>query len=315
LPDTQAPLLSVIVVTYECRGLAHRCLETLEYARDEISLEVIVVDNDSADGTVEALREDFPWADVRAGGGNLGFSRANNLALADARGRHLLLLNPDTEVPPGALAGAVSALEERPEVGMLGVKLTLPGGGLDHAAKRGFPTPLSSLYHFAGLTRLMPSSPRFAQYTAGHVDPDETAFVDAVNGAFMLVRREALDAVGPLDESYWLYMEDLDWCYRFWQQGWPVLYWPGVHVVHVKGGSSAGHRSWRADHAFHRGMWLFYRKHYAPERPWVVTAAVWAGVWAKLAVSGLRSAAARRMRRKRTRSAAGLNLRASSTSS
>jgi GT2 family glycosyltransferase len=115
----------------------------------------------------------------------------------------------------------------------------------------------------------------------------------------MLVRREAVDAVGLLDERYWLYMEDLDWCYRFAQHGWPVLYWPEVEVVHVKAGSSGPHRRWRANYAFHRGMWLFYRTHYAPTRPLPVTALVWLGIWSKLTASALRSAARRARARAR----------------
>jgi GT2 family glycosyltransferase len=293
--------LSVIVVAYNCRALLRGCLESLELASDELELELIVVDNASSDGTAAMVRERFPGVKLIASEENIGFARANNLALASSSGERLLFLNPDTVVPRGSLARALAALEARPAVGMLGVKLVKPDGTLDHAAKRGFPTPLSSLYHFVGLTRLAPRSPRFAQYTSGHVDPGETAPVDAVNGAFMLVRREALEDVGPMDEEFWLYMEDLDWCYRFWQAGWQVLYWPGASIVHLKGGSSPSGRSWRANHAFHRGMWLFYRKHYMAERPPLVTAAVFLGIWTKLLVSAGRGAALRASRRARSR--------------
>jgi GT2 family glycosyltransferase len=112
----------------------------------------------------------------------------------------------------------------------------------------------------------------------------------------MLVRREALEAVGPLDERYWLYMEDLDWCYRFHEAGWPVLYWPGVEVLHEKGGSAGHPRRWRTNYAFHRGMWLFYRTHYAPNRPRAVTSVVWLGVWSKLGVSAAGSVVTRSLR-------------------
>jgi GT2 family glycosyltransferase len=201
------------------------------------------------------------------------------------RAGYLLLLNPDTVVPPHVLCRAVAALEQRPDVGMLGCKLVQPDGSLDKACKRGFPTPMTSLSYFLGLSRLFPRSRRFSQYVAGHVDADQTAPVDAVNGAFMLTKRAAVETVGLLDERYWLYMEDLDWCYRFWQRGWKVLYWPEVEVVHVKGGSSGHPRRWRANYAFHRGMWIFYRTHYAPVRSPLVTGAVWLGVWVKLAAS------------------------------
>ena len=126
---------------------------------------------------------------------------------------------------------------------MLGCKLVRRDGGFDHACKRGSPTIASAIYYFVGLSRLIPSSRRFAQYTAGHLDVDEAGFVDAVNGAFMLVRRSAAADVGDLDERYWLWAEDLDWCHRFWGRGWKILYWPEVEVLHLKGASVGNHRS------------------------------------------------------------------------
>ena len=291
------PLLSVVIVSFDCREHLLRCLESLDDERSRMPLQVIVVDNASQDGTVAAVADRFPWVRLRPSDENRGFAWASNRGLELATGSHLLLLNPDTLVPPGSLRAAVQALEARPEIGMLGCKLVQPGGSLDHACKRGFPTPLSSLYHFIGLSRLFPRSNRFAQYTAGQVDPGKAAVVDAVNGAFMLVRRPALDDVGLLDERYWLYMEDLDWCYRFHERGWPVLYWPEVEVIHAKGGSSGHPRRWRTNYAFHRGMWLFYRTHYAPTRPAAVSLLVWFGVWSKLAVSAVASAARRTRRR------------------
>ena len=276
------PRLSIIIVGYQCRDLARRCLESLTPDRLQSPLEVLLVDNGSTDGTIDMMRALFPWVRIVAEGQNLGFARANNLATRVALGHHLLYLNPDTVVPAGSLVASVAALEARPAVGMLGCKLVRPDGSLDHACKRGFPTPLSSLYHFVGITKLIPGSRRFAHYTAGWLDADQESPVDAVNGAFMLVRREALEAVGPMDEEYWLYMEDLDWCYRFWEAGWPVVYWPGVEVIHVKGGSTKDGRPWRSNHAFHRGMWLFYKKHYAEKRSPLVTSIVWLGIWTKL---------------------------------
>ena len=141
-------------------------------------------------------------------------------------------------VPPHAIANALEELERHPDVGMLGVKLVRPDGTFDHACKRGFPTIPSALAYFFRLDRIWPRSERFAGYTAGQLDEDEAGPVDAVNGAFMLVRREAAESVGPMDERYWMYAEDLDWCHRFWKRGWKVLYWPGAEVIHWKGGSS-----------------------------------------------------------------------------
>ncbi len=290
-PSTAVPTLSVVVVAFNCLALLERCLESLEAERADVPFRTIVVDNGSSDGTPAAVARRFPWVELVAAHENLGFARANNLALHRVDSDFVLFLNPDTIVPPGALRAAVQALAERPGVGVLGCKLVQPDGTLDHACKRRFPTPLSALYHFLGLSK---RSARFGGYVAADVDPDVESPVDAVNGAMMLVRAGAIADVGPLDEDYWLYMEDLDWCYRFWQAGWAVHYWPGTTIVHVKGGSSAGARSWRANRAFHRGMWLFYRKHYAASRSPLTTVAVWAAIWTKLALSAGRGALARR---------------------
>ena len=151
-----------------------------------------------------------------------------NQGLDTGRGKDFLALNPDTLVPAGAIVKALAELERHPDVGMLGVKLIRPDGTFDHACKRGFPTVSSALYYFLGLSRLFPRSARFARYTAGELGQNETGTVDAINGAFMLVKREAVEDVGPMDERYWLYAEDIDWCHRFWDEGWKVLYWPAV---------------------------------------------------------------------------------------
>jgi GT2 family glycosyltransferase len=190
----------------------------------------------------------------------------------------------------------VQLMGERPEVGMAGCRLELRDGSLDHAAKRSFPTPLSALAHFAGIGRQPGASDRLAQYRAPYVDEHGMGEVDAVNGAFMLCRREAIDEVGPLDEAYWLYMEDLDWCYRFKQAGWKVLYDGRVTFLHVKGGttvSERGYRGLRHNVAFHRSIGRFYRKFYAGANP-LLDIAIYLAIGAKLAVSVVRSTVARR---------------------
>jgi GT2 family glycosyltransferase len=287
--------LSIIIVTYRCKALVLDCLRSLERQRSSVEMEALVVDNDSDDGTLAAIAEEFPWVGAASAGGNLGFAKANNLALRTAGGEYVLLLNPDTVVPDGALRRCIDELERRPDVGLLGCKLVQPNGELDHACKRGFPTLASSLAYFAGLHHLFPGNPRFGRYTASHIADDQISLVDAVNGAFMLVRRRALDDVGLLDEDFWMYGEDLDWCFRFWQAGWPILYWPGVEVMHVKGGSSSKVRSWKTNKGFHEAMWLFHKKHYsARSGPWL-TRAVWAGIHLKMLLSAARSTALRRL--------------------
>ncbi|HYG97274.1 MAG TPA: glycosyltransferase, partial [Solirubrobacterales bacterium] len=212
-----------------------------------------------------------------------GFSAANNLALRDSEAAAVLLLNPDTEVYAGTLDAALARLRSEPRIGMVGVKLVTESGELDHACKRSFPTPLSALAHFTGIGRKAEGS--LGQYRATHLGDDEAGEVDAVNGAFMLCRAAAIREVGLLDEGYWLYMEDLDWCHRFWDAGWKVFYEPAGVALHVKGGSSASRRGLRQEIAFHRGMGRFYRRFDAPTANPLLNAAVYAGIGAKLAVS------------------------------
>jgi colanic acid biosynthesis glycosyl transferase WcaI len=289
-PESRPAPLACIVVSFECREAVVACLQSLERERENIPLEAIVVDNASRDGTVPAIVERFRWVRVVENHENVGFAHAANEAMKLADAKYLLFLNPDTVVPPGSIAGAIAELERHSDVGMLGCKLVRPDGTFDHACKRGFPTISSSLYYFIGLAGWRPRSPRFGQYIAGQLGKDEVGFVDAINGAFMLVRRAAAEEVGPMDERYWLYAEDLDWCHRFWESGWKILYWPEVEVLHAKGGSAGEFRSWALNRAFHRSMWLFYEKHLAPAKPRPLSALVWAGVWAKFSLSSLGNA-------------------------
>jgi len=286
----RAPSLDIVVVPYQSRELLRRCLASLAAHPYTAGLSTVhVVDNASTDGTVAMVREKFPDVVVHALAENQGFSRANNVVLRTSHAEQVLLLNPDTEVLPGVLDHCVAELAARPDVGMLGCRLIQPDGTFDHAAKRSFPTPAGALAHFAGVGRLGAAPAALAQYRAPDVGEHDAGEVDAVNGAFMLVRREALAEVGPLDDGYWLYMEDLDWCRRFWQRGWKVRYDGRVTVVHVKGGTSGRHRRLRQNWAFHRGMGRFYRRFESGRRP-LVDIAVYAGVLAKFAVSALRSA-------------------------
>jgi N-acetylglucosaminyl-diphospho-decaprenol L-rhamnosyltransferase len=278
--------LEVVIVSHGAEGLLRRCLRSLEkhpIAGGE--MRVTVVDSGSPDGTPDMVEAEFPRVRlVRRG--NVGFSAANNLVLRESQASAVLLLNPDTEVYAGTLDAALARLRSEERIGMVGVKLVTESGELDHACKRSFPTPLSALAHFTGLGG--------EQYRAAHLGDDEAGEVDAVNGAFMLCRAEAIREVGLLDEGYWLYMEDLDWCHRFWDAGWKVFYEPAGVALHVKGGSSPRRRAPRQEIAFHRGMGRFYRRFDAPEHSPPANAAVYAGIGAKLAVSLARTALHRR---------------------
>jgi N-acetylglucosaminyl-diphospho-decaprenol L-rhamnosyltransferase len=269
--------LEVVIVSHGAEALLRRCLRSLqEHPPSEGEMRVTVVDSGSSDGTPDMVEVEFPQVRLLRRG-NIGFSAANNLVLRQTHAPAVLLLNPDTEVYAGTLDAALVRLRSEERIGMVGVKLVTESGELDHACKRSFPTPLSALAHFTGVGG--------EQYRAAHLGDDEAGEVDAVNGAFMLCRAEAVREVGLLDEGYWLYMEDLDWCHRFWDAGWKVFYEPAGIALHVKGGSSPRRRAPRQEIAFHRGMGRFYRRFDAPEQNPLRNAAVYAGIGAKLATS------------------------------
>jgi N-acetylglucosaminyl-diphospho-decaprenol L-rhamnosyltransferase len=276
--------LEVVIVSHGAEGLLRRCLRSLAEHPAGGEMQVTVVDSGSPDSTPDMVEREFPGARlVRRG--NIGFSAANNLVLRESEAEALLLLNPDTEVRAGTLDAALERLRSDERIGMVGVKLVTESGELDHACKRSFPTPLGALAHFSGIGRADGATSALSQYRATHLGDNEPGEVDAVNGAFMLCRGEAVREVGLLDEGYWLYMEDLDWCRRFWQAGWKVFYEPAGTALHVKGGSSGARRAPRQEIAFHRGMGRFYRRFEAPQHNPLLNAAVYTGIAAKLALS------------------------------
>lgn len=286
--------LCVIIVSYNVGELLRECLRSL-YASQGVTFEVYVVDNASGDGSAEIVAREFPQAHLIESPINGGFSYANNLALRQmglsdpsagapgrvpgAASRYALLLNPDTELPPDALRGMVEFMDSHPEAGIAGPKLLREDGSLDPACRRSFPTPEVSLYRMLGLSSLFPKSPRFGRYNLTYLDPDETAEVDSVVGAFMLLRWDALEQAGLLDESFFLYGEDLDLALRVNALGWKVFYYPKVTVLHYKGESSKTQKP-RSVYEFYHSMLIFYRKHYSSDTAlplkWLIVAAIYA---------------------------------------
>jgi N-acetylglucosaminyl-diphospho-decaprenol L-rhamnosyltransferase len=295
---TADTVLDVVIVAYRSRELLRECLGSLRAHPPACPMAVVVVDNASGDGTPEMIASEFPEVELIASPGNLGFAAATNLGARRGSAPYLLALNPDTAVTAGALDTVIAVLEEHPDVGIVGPRLERADGSLDHAARRSFPTPLSALGHFSGLGRRARASGRLAAYRAPDV---ESGPVDAVNGAFMLMRRSVFEGAGGFDEDYWMYMEDLDLSYRLAQTGWGSWYEPAATVMHVKGGTVAGERSPRLNWHFHRGMYLFYRHHYAPRRSAALNALVYVGIVAKLASAVAQAAARRSLARLRHR--------------
>ena len=191
--------------------------------------------------------------------------------------RFALLLNPDTVLPPTALVEMLAFMATHPLAGAAGPKLVRLDGSLDKACRRSFPTPATSLYHLLKLDRLFPHSPRFARYDLSYLDPDQVTRVDGIVGAFMLVRAEAIFGAGLLDETFFMYGEDLDWAKRITDAGWEVWYNPQVTVLHIK--EAASRHSYRARVEFFRAMTLFYEKHYKATTPFYLDWAIRGGVW------------------------------------
>jgi GT2 family glycosyltransferase len=290
--------LGIVIVNYNVRDLLRDCLDSVYESRGGLAFEVCVVDNGSADGSADMVEAEYPQVHlIRTE--NRGYAVGNNLGLralgfaGDDSGRaiaeaprHALLLNPDTIVPPMALADMVAFLDARPGAAVAGPRLVREDGTLDRACRRSFPTPEVAAYRLTGLSRLFPRSRRFGRYNLTYLSPSQTTEVDSVVGAFMLVRGEVLNQVGLLDEQYFMYAEDLDLCYRIKQQGWQVWYNADVTVLHYKGQSSR-QRSAQANQEFYRTMRLFHDKHFKDQTfflvNWVIHGAVGLlGRWALL---------------------------------
>ncbi len=263
--------IAIIILNYNTRELLADCLTSLR-AQESLDFVTCVVDNCSTDGSAEMVATRFPKVMLIRSPDNGGFAAGNNQGLRaigfpDApQARYAMLLNPDTVAPPGALAGMLAYADANPDIGVVGPKLMLMDGTLDMACRRSFPTPEVSFYRLTGLSKLFPRSRLFGRYNMTYLDIDQQTEVDSVVGACMLVREEALRLAGLLDEQFFMYGEDLDWCLRVKQQRAPsgnaygVMYYPSVTVQHVK--RAASRKSAKAQYEFDRSMWLFYRKHY-----------------------------------------------------
>jgi len=280
-------VLGIVIVNYNTREDLGRCLDSIADSPGRHPYRVIVVDNCSSDGSVEMVREAYPWVELIPSAYNGGYAYANNIGLR-ALGfgctddsivypAYALLLNPDTILPPDTLDTMVDFMDQHPDIGVIGPRLVRRDGSLDRACRRSFPTPEVSLYHLLGLPRLFPDSERFGRYNMTYLDEMVETDVDAVVGAFMLMRGTALHQAGLLDEKFFMYGEDLDLCYRIKANGWRVHYYPAVTVLHVKGAASRKNAA-QATAAFYDAMKIFHDKHYRAHYPAPVNLAVDLGV-------------------------------------
>lgn len=253
--------LSIVIVNYNVRYYLEQCLLSVEKALVGVLGEVFVVDNHSTDDSVPYLRAKFPWVRYIENSENVGFSCANNQAIREARGEYVLLLNPDTFVGERTLRECIDFMDKNPQAGMCGVGMMRADGSFAPESRRGVPTPFVAFCKMTGLGSLFPKSRLFGRYYMQYLNKQAINPIEIVSGAFMFIRRSALDKVGLLDETFFMYGEDIDLSYRVLKAGFKNYYLP-THILHYKG-ESTKKDSLKYVNAFHKAMVIFFKKHFA----------------------------------------------------
>ncbi|HXH61671.1 MAG TPA: glycosyltransferase family 2 protein [Fimbriimonadaceae bacterium] len=251
--------LSITICSWNTVDDLRACLASLRAAKDEANFEVVVVDNDSEDGSADMVAAEFPEFVLIRQEVNLGFTGGHNLAIKERKGRDVALLNSDTVVHPGAISAVSQFMRENPKVGVVGVKLLNPDGSLQMSCRR-FPNPLAAAFRNTWLGRLFPNNRFTREYLMADFEHDKPREVDWVSGAAMFIRGELIDEIGLLDDDFFMYCEDVDFCRRAWDAGWKVMYLPSAVITHAIGRSSDKAPN-RMIARFHLSMLRYYRKH------------------------------------------------------
>ncbi len=257
--------LSVIIVSYNVKYFLEQCLLSVKRATEKIEAEVFVVDNASADSSVEEVKQKFPFVKIIANTKNAGFAKANNQAISVASGEYVLLLNPDTVVAEDTFEKCIAFMDNHPEAGALGVKMIDGKGNFLPESKRGLPTPSVAFYKTFGLSKLFPKSKTFGKYHLGYLNEHETHEVEVLSGAFLFIRQNALQKTSLLDENFFMYGEDIDLSYRITQSGYKNYYFPETTIIHYKG-ESTKKGSLNYVRIFYQAMLIFSRKHFSASR-------------------------------------------------
>lgn len=290
--------LSVVIVNYNVKYFLKQCLASV-YGSDrrladgsELEFDVWVVDNDSVDGSVEMVRRDFPQVHVIENLENVGFARANNQALAQSTGQCLLLLNPDTVVERDTFVQCANFMAEHEDCGGLTVKMVDGKGNFLRESKRGFPSPTASFYKISGLTRLFPHSKRFAAYYMGHLGEDDINEIEILPGAFLMLRREVYDKIGGLDETYFMYGEDIDYSWSIKLAGWKNYYLPTTRIIHYKG-ESTRKGSMNYVYTFYNAMAIFVRKYFSGKDARLFNLLLQVAIWLRATLAWMQRIAQR----------------------
>lgn len=276
--------LSIVIVNYNVKYFLEQALTSVRKAKKGIEAEVFVVDNNSVDGSQEMVATKFPWVILIENKENLGFAKANNIAIREAKGEYVLLLNPDTIVEEDTFQKCIDFMDSHTGAGALGVKMVDGTGNYLPESKRGLPTPEVAFYKVFGLSSLFPESKRFNQYHLGYLDPDEIHPVDVLSGAFMFMRRSVLEKVGMLDEDYFMYGEDIDLSYKIQKAGWTNYYFPKTTIIHYKG-ESTKRGSLNYVRIFYKAMMIFARKHFSPRWAGLYTAMIYLAIFLRALIT------------------------------
>lgn len=276
-------MLSVIIVNYNVKHFLEQCLCSVIKAAGS-DTEIIVVDNNSTDGSISYLKSRFPAVHFIENKENTGFAKACNQGLAVSSGKYVLFLNPDTVVPEDCFQKCIAFLQSHPQAGALGTRMIDGSGAFLRESKRAFPSPLTSLFKLFGLAKLFPRSKTFARYYLGHLPEHSTNEADVLAGAFMLVKKEVLDKTGGFDEQFFMYGEDVDLSYRIQKAGYKNYYFPESTIIHFKG-ESTRKGSMNYVRMFYTAMSQFVKKHYGGSRAGLFTFLVYAGIWFKAALT------------------------------
>src|SRR5687767_4903679 len=260
-------LLSVVIVNYNVREFLEQCLvsvqKSINYLNNEA--EIIIIDNNSTDGSIEYLQPGFPGVKFISNNENLGFAKACNQGIERTSGEYVLFLNPDTIVPADCFQKCISFFKSHNDAGALGVKMLNEKGKYLKESKRGFPSPAASFFKLFGLAAIFPRSKLFAKYYLGYLDENNNQEVDTIAGAFMMIPREVLERVGGFDESFFMYGEDIDLSYRIKKAGYKNHYLAETSITHFKG-KSTQQKNTDYTKVFYNAMDIFVKKHYMKEK-------------------------------------------------
>ena len=279
------PDISICITNYNARDFLRACLASIYGTVDTLSFEIIVVDNFSADGAPEMLRKEFPAVKLITNDGNTGFTRPYNQAMRLAQGHYVVMLNPDTLIFPNAIAELAKFLDTHLEVGIVSPKVLNRDKTLQKQCRRSEARPWDAICYFSGLSRLFPNDKRFAGYLMTYLDENQTHEAEAVSGSCMMIRREVIEQIGYLDENFFAYQEDSDYCRRARLAGWKIFYHPSAQIIHYGGEGGSKVQPFRTIYEWHRSYYLYFRKHFARDYFFLFNWIYYLAMFSKLALS------------------------------